>query len=218
MNKAVIFIVGAVIIVIGVVLLLSSSSPINRFVGGSFTVDYDGYIYVPRLGINQSFEATYGQGTVRHGFIVVNNDFGLAWSYNGSLLVCPWTRLGGAEECININMGNETGRSSDEFYREIDGLYCYRYIAYVNKSSTLPSLPLHLSISRIYNLTIVPCLNQNGVPINVNSTLSINVEENGLLKIEMPITLEVSMHATKVMTGFNETLYNELIGKQQSIS
>ncbi len=214
MNKAVIFIVGAVIIVIGVVLLLSSSSPLNRFVGGSFTVDYDGYIYVPRLGINQSFVATYGQGTVRHGFIIVNNDFGLAWSYNGSLLVCPWTRLGGAEECININMGNETGRSSGGFYREIDGLYCYRYIAYINKSSAIPSLPLHLSISRIYNLTIIPCLNQNGVPINVNSTLSIDVEESGLLKIEAPITLEVSMHATKVVTGFNETLYNELIGKQ----
>jgi len=57
-------------------------------------------------------------------------------------------------------------------------------------------------------------LNQNGIPIDVNSTLSIKVEESGLLRIDVPITLEVSMHATKVMAGFNETLYNELIENQ----
>jgi len=214
MSKSIIIMAGIIIIVIGIVLLLSSSSPLNRFMTGSFTVDYNGYIYVPRLGINQSFNAIYGQGTVKHGFMLVNNDFGLAWSYNGSLLICPWTRLGRVGQCIDINVGNRTKEGGGGFYREINGLYCYRYIAYINKSSALPSLPMHLSISRIYNLTIIPCLNQNGIPIDVNSTLSIKVEESGLLRIDVPITLEVSMHATKVMAGFNETLYNELIENQ----
>ncbi len=206
--KIITALIGAALIVIGVAAYFLYASPIDRFTSSTFTVVYNGNVYAPKLGVSKSFEAIYGQNTIRRGFILIGNYFGAAWIYNKSFIVCPWVNHVPLGECLEFN-GTE-GKAA--FYENLQGLYCYKYEETENK--TLPRLPLPFAASRAYNLTVISCINGNGIPINVNITLYAAMAENGLLgKLLMPAQVNVYMHAIAVNESFNEALYDEMIGK-----
>ncbi|GGP20030.1 hypothetical protein GCM10007981_06450 [Thermocladium modestius] len=206
--KTIIALIGAALIVIGVAAYFLYASPIDRLTSGTFTVVYNGNVYVPNLGISKSFEAIYGQNTIKRGFILMGNYFGAAWIYNKSLIICPWTDHVPLGKCLEFN-GTE-GKAA--FYENLQGLYCYKYEETGNR--TLPRLPLPFAASRAYNLTVISCLNGNGIPIDVNITLYVATAENGLLgKLLIPAQVNVYMHAISANDSFNEALYDEMMEK-----